>query len=155
MSTDKLEKPKHPSTPPQQEQQSKNYTSSNTHLHQTNSTLPRNFSRIKVHDKGGGGGLKRNASMSDVSHFNYSAGFNGIRGTPLQSSNSSSSLHFSTRPNQENRNLNQLQVPPHIVKSIVISVLEKQGVPNPSDDIINRAIEEYYNKNPQGVSLLV
>ena len=73
----------------------------------------------------------------------------------MQSSNSSSSLHFSTRPNQENRNLNQLQVPPHIVKSIVISVLEKQGVPNPSDDIINRAIEEYYNKNPQGVSLLV
>ncbi len=46
----------------------------------------------------------------------------------------------------------RVQVPAHVVKSIVVSVLHQQGVPNPSEDILNAAIQEYYAKNPQGVS---
>ena len=150
MSTDKLEKPKHPPQPTQQQQGNNNNLTtsfSQQQQHSTNSTLPRNFSRIKVYDKGGGG-LKRNASMSDVSRFNYGVGFNG---GPLHNSSSSNDLN-SVPTNLDPVTRNQLQVPPYIVKSIVISVLEKQGVPNPSDEIINRAIQEYYNKNPEGVS---
>ncbi len=46
----------------------------------------------------------------------------------------------------------RVQVPAHVVKSIVVSVLHQQGVPNPSEEILNAAIQEYYAKNPQGVS---
>jgi hypothetical protein len=49
----------------------------------------------------------------------------------------------------------RVQVPAHVVKSIVVSVLHQQGVPNPSEEILNAAIQEYYAKNPQGVSFLL
>ena len=45
------------------------------------------------------------------------------------------------------------QVPPTVVRGIVITVLQNQGITNPDEDILQRAIEEYYSKNPEGVSL--
>ena len=47
---------------------------------------------------------------------------------------------------------NFYQVPQHIVKDIVITVLQNQGITNPTDDSLDRAMQEYYSKNPQGVS---
>merc|ERR1740128_879882 len=64
MSTDRLEKPK--PAPPTIEP-SNNITNNNSSSI-NNGSLPRNFSRITIHQKGGG--LKRNASMSDVSTKN-------------------------------------------------------------------------------------
>ena len=45
------------------------------------------------------------------------------------------------------------QVPPSVVKGIVITVLQSQGIVNPSEEILQKAIQEYYNKNPQGVGI--
>lgn len=45
------------------------------------------------------------------------------------------------------------QVPPNIVRGIVKTVLQNQGISNPSEEILNKAIQEYYSKNPQGVSV--
>lgn len=45
------------------------------------------------------------------------------------------------------------QVPPSMVRSIVITVLQGQGVTNPSEEMLDRAIEEYYAKNPHGVQV--
>lgn len=169
MSTDKLEKPKPKPVPTQPTNQIQ--APGNT------STLPRNFSRIAIHQKGG---LKRNASMSDVSrvehnssrsdssHYSFHGSNNGILHRPVQQSQASQPPFRPSQPERPAGSINpsrqyhessaapgpqHLQVPPHIVKSIVISVLDKQGVPNPSDEIINRAIQEYYAKNPHGVSL--
>ena len=44
------------------------------------------------------------------------------------------------------------QVPPSVVRGIVITVLQNQGITNPDEEILQRAIEEYYSKNPGGVS---
>ena len=44
------------------------------------------------------------------------------------------------------------QVPPIVVRGIVITVLQNQGITNPDEEILQRAIEEYYSKNPEGVS---
>jgi len=45
------------------------------------------------------------------------------------------------------------QVPPSMVRSIVITVLQGQGVTNPTEEMLDRAIEEYYAKNPHGVQV--
>ena len=47
-----------------------------------------------------------------------------------------------------------IQVPPDVVRGIVITVLQSQGVTEPSEEILEKAIQEYYAKNPQGVSLI-
>ena len=39
-----------------------------------------------------------------------------------------------------------------MVRGIVITVLQSQGVTDPSEEILEKAIQEYYAKNPQGVS---
>ena len=141
ISTDRLEKPKHPAPPPNQTNMA------------APRTLPRNFSSRAGYQNG----LRRNASMSDVHVVEHNT-FSSPRiyhktknGGNINATTSHSSQNMAQ--NQESQaSSSHIQVPPHIVKSIVISVLEKQGVPNPSDDIINKAIQEYYAKNPQGVS---
>ena len=40
-------------------------------------------------------------------------------------------------------------VPPAIVRGIVITVLQSQGVTEPSEEVLQRAIQEYYDKHPQ------
>ena len=167
MSTDRLEKPK--PAPPTNEPNN-NITNNNSH-NNNNGSLPRNFSRIAIHQKGGG--LKRNASMSDVTTKNSfvaqqqhqpqrhesqavnGQNHNGSRPASNQIPRTTSMSDMGTPshgPQATHESMGHIQVPPHIVKSIVVSVLDKQGVPNPSDQIINKAIEEYYAKNPNGVS---
>ena len=172
MSTDRLEKPK--PAPPTIEP-SNNITNNNSSSI-NNGSLPRNFSRIAIHQKGGG--LKRNASMSDVStknsfvtqqqqqqhqqhesqavnghnHYRSQPASNQIPRTTSMSDMRTPSHGSGPQAAQSHESMGHIQVPPHIVKSIVVSVLDKQGVPNPSDQIINKAIEEYYAKNPNGVS---
>ena len=41
------------------------------------------------------------------------------------------------------------QVPPAVVRGIVITVLQSQGVTEPSEEVLQRAIMEYYSKHPQ------
>ena len=41
------------------------------------------------------------------------------------------------------------QVPPAVVRGIVITVLQSQGVTEPSEEVLQRAIQEYYSKHPQ------
>ena len=41
------------------------------------------------------------------------------------------------------------QVPPAVVRGIVITVLQSQGVTEPSEEVLQRAIMEYYDKHPQ------
>ena len=41
------------------------------------------------------------------------------------------------------------QVPPSVVRGIVITVLQSQGVTEPSEEVLQRAIQEYYDKHPQ------
>ena len=41
------------------------------------------------------------------------------------------------------------QVPPAVVRGIVITVLQSQGVTEPSEEVLQRAIMEYYTKHPQ------
>ena len=50
-------------------------------------------------------------------------------------------------PSSGETNNNNMAIPLGVVKSVVLSVLAKQGVPNPSDEVINKAIEEYYAQN--------
>lgn len=45
-----------------------------------------------------------------------------------------------------------VQVPPSVVRGIVITVLASQGVTQPSQETLDRAIQEYYSKNPRGVT---
>ena len=46
---------------------------------------------------------------------------------------------------KEDKQINEsTSIPMHVVKSVVLSVLAKQGVPNPSDEVINNAIQEFY-----------
>ena len=53
---------------------------------------------------------------------------------------------------QSNSNDSTFQVPPSVVRGIVITVLQNQGILDPSEEILQKAIQEYYTKNPQGVS---
>ena len=54
---------------------------------------------------------------------------------------------------QQQQKLQQFyQVPPCVVKDIVITVLKNQGIINITDEILQQAMQEYYEKNPQGVS---
>ena len=53
---------------------------------------------------------------------------------------------------QSNSNNSTFQVPPSVVRGIVITVLQNQGILDPSEEILQKAIQEYYTKNPQGVS---
>ena len=41
------------------------------------------------------------------------------------------------------------QVPPSVVRGIVITVLQSQGVTEPSEEVLQCAIQEYYDKHPQ------
>ena len=36
----------------------------------------------------------------------------------------------------------------------MVTVLQSQGVTDPSEEILEKAIQEYYAKNPQGVSFI-
>jgi len=112
-------------------------------------TLPRRWggsNRIVIHNKGEFK-LRRNGSLADMSSAASSA---------TAASESPTVSAAVVRPRQtaavaSNDDL-RVQVPAHVVKSIVVSVLHQQGVPNPSEEILNAAIQEYYAKNPQGVS---
>merc|ERR1719420_200354 len=53
---------------------------------------------------------------------------------------------------QSNSNDSTFQVPPSVVRGIVITVLQNQGILDPSEEILQKAIQEYYTKNPQGVN---
>ena len=37
----------------------------------------------------------------------------------------------------------------------MVTVLQSQGVTDPSEEILEKAIQEYYAKNPQGVSSII
>ncbi len=107
----------------------------------SSATLPRRWgasNRIVIHDKGQFK-LRRNGSLAD-----------------LQDSPSPSTPPVNRRqlqmPPSGGAGEQRVQVPAHVVKSIVVSVLHQQGVPNPAEEILNAAIQEYYAKNPQGVS---
>lgn len=130
-STDKLEKPKKVNPPP---------LIDISPCEPSINTLPRRSS----HSMMAGSqqtNLRRNASLSDLSRQNT---FN------TQYTNSD---QRSPRQANEPQNETLFQVPPNIVRGIVKTVLQNQGITNPSEEILNKAIQEYYSKNPQGVSV--
>ena len=121
-------------------------------------TLPRRWggsNRIVVHNKGEFK-LRRNGSLADMS-----ASVAAVSQQPLPmvgaaagggSSRPQLQRPAVAAPAGKDDMLRAVHVPAHVVKSIVISVLQQQGVPNPSEEILHAAIQEYYAKNPQGVS---
>ena len=72
------------------------------------------------------GSLKRNTSMANLS-----------RASPAEQASSEEA---------------SVQIPPSVVRGIVITVLQNQGITNPSEEILQKAIQEYYSKNPPKVS---
>ena len=131
-STDKLEKPKKVDPPKLMD-----IAPSEPSI----STLPRRSSH-SIGSIGQQTNLKRNASMSDLSRQSnlqtqYTNGDQRINGQDRGSTNET-----------------LFQVPPSVVRGIVKTVLQNQGISNPSEEILNKAIQEYYSKNPQGVSMM-
>ena len=103
-------------------------------------TLPRR----SAHSMPGGSqqtNLRRNMSMSDLS------------GQSTLNAQYTNTHQRDARPVIEPANETLFQVPPSIVRGIVRTVLQNQGITNPSEEILNKAIQEYYSKNPQGVSI--
>jgi len=129
-STDKLEKPKKVDPPT---------LIDNSPCEPSISTLPRRSSHSMP--TGSQTNLRRNMSMSDLS------------GQNTLNAQYTNSHQRSTRQAIEPQNETLYQVPPNIVRGIVKTVLQNQGINNPSEEILNKAIQEFYNKNPQGVSV--
>jgi len=129
--TDKLEKPKKVDPP--------DFINVSS-CEPNSSTLPR-LSSYSIVPGTQQAHLRRNSSMSDLSSQSTlkSQYTNTNQSTPSRASHS--------EPHSETL----FQVPPNIVRGIVITVLQNQGITNPSDEILNKAIQEYYSKNPQGV----
>ena len=156
LSTDRLEKPKRPPAPDPAPSADPPFASA---------TLPRRWggsNRIVVHNKGEFK-LRRNGSLADMSRATASQPSQGVSANSgynqrQAESQSPASLGVAASGNHvrqaavANADNLRVQVPAHVVKSIVVSVLHQQGVPNPSEEILNAAIQEYYAKNPQGVS---
>ena len=90
----------------------------------TSLTLPRSSSSTRSFPSFNGS-LRRNTSLSNLNGAN-----------PAAQPASDASFH----------------IPPSVVRGIVITVLQNQGITNPTEEILQKAIEEYYSKNPQGVS---
>lgn len=130
-STDKLEKPKKAEPSP---------LIDISPCEPSISTLPRRSSHSMVAGSQQTN-LRRNASLSDLSRQNtFNAQYtNGDQRSPRQGN--------------EPQNETLFQVPPNIVRGIVCTVLQNQGITNPSEEILSKAIQEYYSKNPQGVSV--
>ena len=88
---------------------------------------------------------------------NHHGSMNNINGSMNRSLNNQ---HGSMNNIQSSMNTTQgsnssdstFQVPPSVVRGIVITVLQNQGIVDPSEEILQKAIQEYYTKNPQGVS---
>merc|ERR1719458_1545355 len=78
--------------------------------------------------------LRRNCSMNDLQQKNQDNQSSWLPAPPPQVEEG-------------------FQVPPSMVRSIVITVLQGQGVTNPTEEMLDRAIEEYYAKNPHGVQV--
>jgi len=135
MSTDKLEKPKHNNN-----QQPTSQTSSNPPSAPCTGSLPRRnasgvFYRTPQDFVGGSqSNLRRNCSMNDLQQKNQDNQSSWLPAPPPQVEEG-------------------FQVPPSMVRSIVITVLQGQGVTNPTEEMLDRAIEEYYAKNPHGVQV--
>ncbi len=137
-STDRLEKPRR-----QQSATAVDSTAGPADVPVASATLPRRWggsNRIVVHNKGEFK-LRRNGSLADVP----TAAAAVMKHSPPAMVGNGSVY----QPTDE---LRRLQVPAHIVKSIVVSVLQQQGITDPSPHILDAAIQEYYAKNPQGVS---
>ena len=167
-STDKLEKPK------KEEVTNSNEEKTATNVNNVSKTLPRsssianrqfpsayqtsslrrnvsnsmtNLQGTMIHHQGALNNQQEslNGSMNNLdgsmkrSMTNHHGSMNNIQGSlnNSQGSNSSDST---------------FQVPPSVVRGIVITVLQNQGIVDPSEEILQKAIQEYYTKNPQGVS---
>jgi hypothetical protein len=134
MSTDRLEKPRRPQPSPNTVP-----TASPPVRNVASATLPRRWggSNRIVLKNNGEFKLRRNVSLADL--------------------NASSAPLYQPATNQRSSSNSTddicVQVPAHVVKSIVISVLRQQGIHQPSEEILNAAIQEYYARNPQGVSV--
>ena len=72
--------------------------------------------------------------------------------TSLRRNTSMCNLNGGPPSSKSTSETGSFQVPPTVVRGIVITVLQNQGITNPDEDILQRAIEEYYSKNPEGVS---
>ena len=70
----------------------------------------------------------------------------------LRRNTSMTNLNGEAPSSQSSSEAGSFQVPPTVVRGIVITVLQNQGIINPDEEILQRAIEEYYSKNPAGVS---
>ena len=70
----------------------------------------------------------------------------------LRRNTSMGNLNGGAPSSQASSENGSFQVPPSVVRGIVITVLQNQGITNPDEEILQRAIEEYYSKNPGGVS---
>jgi len=123
-STDKLEKPKKVDMPTLID----NSPSINTLPRRSSPSMPAGSQQTN---------LRRNMSMSDLS---------GQSSLAAQYTNSDQSYDSCVKETL-------FQVPPSIVRGIVKTVLHNQGITNPSEEILNKAIQEYYSKNPQGVTV--
>ena len=144
-STDRLEKPRHaqPATP------------APTPAVATSATLPRRWggSNRIVMQNNGEFKLRRNGSLADMrTNSTEPTAVNPLLDSSAVGRCTVAVRGQSQRQAAGNSEDLRVQVPAHVVKSIVVSVLHQQGVTHPSEAILSAAIQEYYAKNPQGVS---